>query len=200
MKVLFANKNLNNLNEICAVLDNFSVISMKDLNIDIDVIEDGKTYEENAEKKATAIMKATGLITLADDSGLEVDFLDKQPGVHSARFLGENTSYDIKNKHILELLKDVPNAERQARFVCAIVAVFPDGSVLRAKSTIEGYIAHEPKGNNGFGYDPIFFVPEFGMTTAQMSPELKNKISHRGKALRKMREILLQHDDFIAHS
>ncbi len=190
MELLFATKNQNKLQEIREVLEGFTVVSMRDKNIDIDVTEDGLTYEENALKKARAIMEITGLTTLSDDSGLEIEFLDNRPGVHSARFLGEDTAYDIKNNHILELLKDVPNNQRKARFVCSIAAVFPDNSSLVATCALEGYIAHTISGENGFGYDPIFFVPEFGMTTAEMPRDLKNRISHRGKALRKMKEML----------
>ncbi len=190
MELLFATKNQNKLQEIREVLEGYTIVSMQDKNIDIDVTEDGLTYEENALKKARAIMEITGLTTLSDDSGLEIEFLDNRPGVHSARFLGEDTGYDIKNNHILELLKDVPNNQRKARFVCSIAAVFPDNNSLVATCSLEGYIAHTVSGKNGFGYDPIFFVPEFGVTTAEMPPELKNRISHRGKALRKMRDML----------
>ena len=140
--------------------------------------------------KARAIANEAKTIVLADDSGLEIDFLDKAPGVLSARYMGEDTPYEVKNAHILELLKDVQGKERSARFVCSIAAVFPDGREFTTYATIEGEIAHKSAGENGFGYDPIFFVPEFDKTTGQLSAEEKNKISHRGKALTKMKEIL----------
>ena len=140
--------------------------------------------------KARAIANEAKTIVLADDSGLEIDFLDKAPGVLSARYMGEDTPYEVKNAHILELLKDVQGKQRSARFVCSIAAVFPDGREFTTYATIEGEIAHKSEGENGFGYDPIFFVPEFDKTTAQLSAEEKNKISHRGKALTKMKEIL----------
>ena len=152
--------------------------------------ENGTTCEENALIKAKAIANEANAIVLADDSGLEIDFLDKAPGVLSARYMGEDTPYEVKNAHILELLKDVQGEERSARFVCAIAAVFPDGREFTTYATIEGEIAHKSAGENGFGYDPIFFVPEFGKTTAELSSDEKNKISHRGKALTKMKEIL----------
>lgn len=170
---------------------NFEVISMEDAGISVDIDETGNTFEENALIKAKTISDRTKAIALADDSGLEIDYLDGKPGVHSARYMGENTSYDIKNNHILQLLKDVPDSDRTARFVSVIAAYFPDGKTLISKGTVEGIIAHEISGENGFGYDPIFFVPEYNMTTAQMSMEQKNKISHRGKALRDMKNKLL---------
>ena len=149
------------------------------------------SFEENAEIKARAVARVlTNDIVLADDSGLEIDYLDKAPGIYSARFAGEDTSYDIKNRILLDRLEGVPEDERTARFVCAVAAVFPDGAVATVRKTIEGRIAHESEGANGFGYDPIFYVPEYGCTTAQMAPEQKNEFSHRGKALRAMKEIL----------
>ena len=167
---------------------------MKEAGIDADIIEDGKTFEENALIKARAIRDLSGCIVLADDSGLEVDALNKEPGIYSARYMGEDTSYDLKNANIIERLKGLSGEERSARFVCAIAAAFPDGSEETCRGTIEGQIGYEPAGENGFGYDPIFFVPEYGCTTAQLSPEEKNEISHRGKALRAMREIIRQRD------
>ncbi len=157
---------------------------------------EGKTrhYIENAIKKASEIAKISGKIALADDSGLEIDFLNGTPGIHSARYLGENTPYVEKNNHILHEMENVPEQQRTARFVCAIAAVFPNGKIITAQDTIEGRIAFESKGTNGFGYDPIFFVPELGKTTAELSPEQKNAISHRGKALQKMKQLLLQEE------
>ncbi len=165
--------------------------SLKDMHLqDVEIVEDGTTFEENAIIKAKAIMEITGEMVLADDSGLEVDYLDKAPGIYSARYLGEDTSYTVKNNHIISLLKDVPEEKRSARFVCVIACAFPDGRVITSRATVEGQIGYEEKGENGFGYDPIFYVPEFGCTTAELSPEDKNKISHRGKALRHMHEML----------
>lgn len=193
-KIVFATKNKGKIKEINEIMADMKVevISMEDAGIEIDVIEDGTTFEENAKKKAVEICRACGYLTLADDSGLEIDYLDKAPGVYSARYLGENTSYDVKNNHILELLQNVPEEKRTARFVSVIAAAFPDGRVLECRGEIEGMIGYEIKGENGFGYDPIFYVPQFQMTTAQMSSEQKNAISHRGKALRSMKEKLLQ--------
>lgn len=165
--------------------------SLKDMKLqDIEIIENGTTFEENALIKAKTIMEVTGEMVLADDSGLEVDYLDKAPGIYSARYLGEDTPYTEKNNHIISLLENVPEEKRSARFVCVIACAFPDGRVLTSRATVEGRIGYEEKGENGFGYDPIFYVPEFGCTTAELSPEDKNKISHRGKALRKMHEML----------
>jgi len=170
----------------------FNVISMEEAGIDIDVVEDGTTFEENAAKKAIEIAQISGKLTLADDSGLEIDFLNKDPGVDSANYMGRETPYVHRNTHILNLLEGVPSEQRTARFVCVIVAALPDGRALVTRETIEGIIAHEIKGDSGFGYDPIFLVPEHGMTTAEMPPKLKNAISHRGKALRAMKRLLEQ--------
>lgn len=167
------------------------IVSMKEAGVDIEIVEDGMSFEENAEIKARAVSRVlTSDIVLADDSGLEIDYLDKAPGIYSARFAGEDTSYDIKNRIFLDRLEGVPDEERTARFVCAVAAVFPDGTSETVRETIEGRIAHEPAGENGFGYDPIFYVPEYECTTAEMSAKLKNELSHRGKALRSMRRIL----------
>lgn len=191
-KIIFATGNQGKMREIEQIMAdmNVEVVSMKDAGIDIDIEENGTTFEANALIKARAIANEAKAIVLADDSGLEIDFLDKAPGVLSARYMGEDTPYEVKNAHILELLKDVQGKDRSARFVCSIAAVFPDGREFTTYATIEGEIAHESAGENGFGYDPIFFVPEFGKTTAQLSAEEKNKISHRGKALTMMKEIL----------
>ena len=194
--IIFATSNQNKMKEIREILNDIDVeiLSMKEAGIDADIIEDGKTFEENALIKARAIRDLSGCIVLADDSGLEVDALNKEPGIYSARYMGEDTSYDLKNANIIERLKGLSGEERSARFVCAIAAAFPDGSEETCRGTIEGRIGYEPAGENGFGYDPIFFVPEYGCTTAQLSPEEKNEISHRGKALRAMREIIRQRD------
>ena len=157
----------------------------------MDVEEDGSTFEENAIIKAKAISAKAGCLVLADDSGLEIDYLDKEPGVYSARYMGEDTPYTIKNNKLIERLDGVAKEDRTARFVCVIAAAFPDGKVWTTRGTMEGYIGYEEKGENGFGYDPIFFLDEFGCSSAELSMEEKNKISHRGKALRAMREKLV---------
>lgn len=197
-KIIFATSNLGKMKEIKEILNdlNCEILSMKEAGINIDILEDGKTFEENAIIKAKSIAKIANCIVLADDSGLEVDYLNKAPGIYSARFLGENTSYDIKNKYIIDKLSNVSDEKRSARFVCAIACALPNGEIFTTRATIEGRIAYEPKGENGFGYDPIFFVPEFNCTTAQLSPEQKNKISHRGKALVLMKEKLKSNNIF----
>lgn len=191
-KIIFATTNQNKVREVKMMMQDFDVelCTMKDAGIAVDIVEDGTTFEENAVIKAKTIMEMTGEIALADDSGLEVDYLDGAPGIYSARFLGEDTSYDIKNQYIIDRLKEVKGKDRSARFVCAMAAAFPDGEVLTCRGTIEGLIAYEQKGKNGFGYDPIVYVPEYEMTTGEIAPELKNSISHRGKALEQMKEIL----------
>ena len=167
------------------------ILSMKEAGVFEEIEEDGMSFEENAEIKARAISRVmTNDIVLADDSGLEIDYLNKEPGVYSARYMGENTSYRIKNQIILDRLHGVPDIVRSARFVCVIAAAFPDGTIETRRATIEGRIAQEPAGENGFGYDPIFYLPDRGKTTAQLSAEEKNEISHRGKALRQIKEIL----------
>ena len=186
-QIILATKNKNKLVEVKAVLvKDYEVLSMEDIGIDVDVEENGTTFEENAAIKAEAICKICGKPVMADDSGLEIDYLDKKPGVLSARFLGHDTSYDIKNAKILEMLEGVPEEKRTARFVCSIAVAFPDRETVVVRDTIEGIIGYESAGDNGFGYDPIFYVPELKKTTAQLSMEEKNKISHRGKALVKM--------------
>ena len=191
-KVIFATSNEGKMKEVRAILEDLGmeVLSMKEAGISVDVVEDGTTFEENAVIKATEIQKVCGEIVLADDSGLEVDYLNKEPGIYSARYMGEDTSYKIKNQSLIDRLEGVEDEKRTARFVCAIAAVFPDGSVEVTRGTIEGQIGYEEKGENGFGYDPIFYVPEYGCTTAQLSPEQKNEVSHRGKALRLMKEVI----------
>lgn len=191
-KIIFATGNQGKMREIKQIMEDMDVevVSMKEAGIFADIEENGTTFEENALIKARTIANESNTIVLADDSGLEIDFLDKAPGVLSARYMGEDTPYEVKNAHILELLKEVQGKARSARFVCAIAAVFPDGREFTTYATIEGEIAHKSAGENGFGYDPIFYVPEFGKTTAELSPDEKNKISHRGKALNMMKEIL----------
>ena len=191
-KLIFATGNQNKMREIKAILADMDVevLSMKEAGIDIDIVEDGKTFEENALIKARAVSKAGNALALADDSGLEVDALNGEPGIYSARYMGEDTSYDIKNMNIIERLEGVPDEKRTARFVCAMAAVFPDGTEQTFVKTMEGRIGYKIVGENGFGYDPIFFLPEYGKTSAEISPEEKNAISHRGKALRAMEEYL----------
>lgn len=191
-KIILASNNQNKVAEVKEILKdkNVEIVSLKEAGIDVDVEENGTTFEENALIKARAVCKMTGSVTMADDSGLEVDYLDKQPGVYSARFMGHDTSYDIKNKAIIDKLEGVEGDARSARFVAAIAVVFLDGKEIVTRGTMEGLIAREPAGDNGFGYDPIVYLPEYGMTSAQLSPEEKNKISHRGKALKKMAEEL----------
>lgn len=168
------------------------ILSMKEAGIQADIVEDGATFEENACIKAEAIQKLAGGIVLADDSGLEVDYLGGEPGIYSARYMGEHTSYDIKNQAIIDKLKDAEGTERSARFVCAIAAALPDGETLTTRGTIEGQIGYEIIGEGGFGYDPIFYLPERKMTTAQLSAQEKNAISHRGRALRAMKIKLME--------
>jgi len=191
-RIIFATSNEGKMKEIREILGDIGlpVLSMKEAGISADIVEDGDTFEANAMIKARAVHELCGDIVLADDSGLEVDYMDKAPGVLSARFMGEDTSYLIKNQYIIERLEGVTGSDRSARFVCVIGAVFPDGSEAGARGTVEGWIAFEPAGENGFGYDPIFLLPERGVTTAELSPEEKNEISHRGRALRAIRPVI----------
>ncbi len=193
MRIIFATGNENKMREIREILGDIGleILSMKEAGISADIVEDGDSFEANALIKSKAISKLCDDIVLADDSGLEVDYLDKAPGIYSARYMGEDTSYDIKNQAIIDKLDGVPDEKRTARFVCAMAAVLPDGEEIVTRGTIEGIIGYEIAGENGFGYDPIFYVPEFGCTTAEMSAAKKNEISHRGNALRKMRDKLI---------
>ena len=192
MKIIFATGNENKLREIRQITENMGIeiVSMKDAGYYTEVEETGTTFEENAYLKASAIAKKCNLPTLADDSGLEIDYLNKEPGIYSSRFMGEDTPHSVKNAELLRRMEGVPDEKRTARFVCAICLVRPDGSSETVKATMEGRVAYKSAGKNGFGYDPIFFLPERGCTSAELSPEEKNKISHRGKALRMMRDIL----------
>ena len=191
-KIVFATGNAGKMREIREILADMDleVVSMAEIGADIEIEENGATFEENAVIKARAIGKVCGEIVLADDSGLEVDHLNREPGIYSARYMGEDTPYSIKNASIIQRLEGVPREERTARFVCAIAAVFPDGEEVVTHGEREGWIDYEEKGSNGFGYDPIFSVPEFGRTTAELSDEEKNSVSHRGRALRKMKDEL----------
>lgn len=191
-KIVFATSNEGKMREIRELLKDLGmeILSMKEAGVRIDIEEDGDTFEANALIKARAVWEQTGGIVLADDSGLEVDALNKEPGVYSARYMGEKTSYEIKNWNLIHRLNGVADEKRSARFVCVIAAVLPDGRTLSVRDTMEGRIAYEPAGDEGFGYDPILFLPGLGKTSAEISMEEKNKISHRGKALRAMKACL----------
>lgn len=198
-KIIFATGNAHKMEEIRMILSDLGVeiLSQKEAGIAADVVEDGATFEENAMIKAAEIARIAtqnpeyrDAVVLADDSGLEIDYLNKEPGIYSARYMGENTSYDIKNNELIRRLDGVPDEKRTARFVCAIAAVFPDGTKRVVRGTMEGRIGYEIAGENGFGYDPIFYLPEYGCTSAQLTPEKKNELSHRGEGLRKMRKVI----------
>lgn len=193
-RIIFATGNAGKMKEIRLIMEDLGcpVVSMKEAQAEPDIVENGKTFGENAEIKARAVWECTGDIVLADDSGLVVDFIGGEPGIYSARYMGEDTSYDIKNQNIIDRLKDAKGNERAARFVCNIAAVLPDGRVLHTEAAMEGLIAEKPAGNGGFGYDPILYLPEFGKTSAELTMEEKNKISHRGKALEAMKAELKQ--------
>ena len=193
-RIIVATKNRGKLEEIAQLLSGlpYEVISMTDAGVDGDITEDGSTFEENALIKARAVWNATGETVMADDSGLEVDYLNGAPGIYSARYAGESAKDEDKYRKLLRELSGVPKDQRSARFVCAIALILPDGRESVVRGTCEGYIAEEPAGVRGFGYDPVFYVPGFGMTFAQMGDELKNSISHRGNALRKVRDILTE--------
>ena len=194
-RIIFATGNKGKMNEIRMILADtgLEIVSMKDAGIELDIVEDGTTFEENARIKARAVAAAApDDIVVADDSGLEIDYLNKEPGIYSARYMGEDTSYDVKNQNLIDRLEGVPKEQRTARFLCAMAAVFPNGETITARGTIEGYIGWEPAGENGFGYDPIFYVDEYGCSTAELSPEAKNEISHRGKALRAIRDEVMK--------
>lgn len=195
-RIVFATGNAGKVKEIQMILADMGmeVVSMKEAGITIDIEEDGKTYEENAMIKARAVAAFTDDVVMADDSGLEIDYLNGEPGIYSARYLGEDTSYRVKNANLIERLAGVPDEQRTARFVCAIAAVLPGGRELTTRATIEGRIDYEEKGSNGFGYDPIFYVPQFDKTTAELTEEQKNQVSHRGKALELMKEELRKYE------
>ena len=197
--IIFATGNKNKMIEIRMILADLvcKILSQKEAGIQADVVEDGQTFEENALIKATTIADITrkmpeykNAVVLADDSGLEIDALNKEPGIYSARYMGEDTSYDIKNQALIDRLEGVPDEKRTARFVCAIAAALPDGSTEVVRGTMEGRIGYEITGENGFGYDPIFYLPQFGCSSAELEPEKKNELSHRGEGLRKMRKVL----------
>ena len=199
MRIIFATGNAHKMVEIRMILADLGmeILSQKEAGIQADVVEDGSTFEENAMIKATEIAKIArqmpeyaDAIVMADDSGLEIDYLNKEPGIYSARYMGEDTSYHIKNAKLIERLEGVPDEKRTARFVCAIAAAFPDGSMKTVRAAMEGRIGYKESGENGFGYDPIFYLPEYGCTSAELAPEKKNELSHRGEGLRKMRAVL----------
>lgn len=192
-KLIFATSNAGKMKEVRSILADtgYEILSMAEAGIQVEVEENGATFEENALIKARAVHEMSHTLVLADDSGLEIDHLGKEPGVHSSRYMGEDTSYEIKNARILKRLDGVPKEQRTARFVCAIAAVFEDGRCVTVREAMEGYIGYEPQGENGFGYDPIFYLDLDGPSNAQISMEEKNRVSHRGKALRAMKKELL---------
>lgn len=191
-KIVFATSNEGKMREIREIMKDLGceVVSLKEAGVQVDIVEDGDTFEANAVIKAKTVWEQTGGIVLADDSGLEIDALNGEPGVYSARYMGEHTSYEIKNWNLIHRLNGVPEEKRTARFVAAIAAVLPDGRIVTTRGTMEGVIAHEPAGAGGFGYDPILMLPEYGKTSAELTMEQKNAISHRGKGLRAMKEVL----------
>ena len=198
-KIIFATGNEGKMREIRSILGDMEVevSSMKEAGLALEIEEDGVTFEENARVKAGAVAtalaaqgKAQDCVVMADDSGLEIDYLNGEPGVYSARYLGEETPFSEKSRDLLRRLEDVPEEERGARFVCAIAAIFPDEETVIARGTIEGRIGRELRGDNGFGYDPIFYLPEYGRTAAELTDEEKNRISHRYRALEQMKEEL----------
>lgn len=191
-EIVFATGNAGKAREVAMMFGDMDVCvkTLKEAGIEADIVENGSTFMENARIKAEAIAQHTDKIVLADDSGLVIDYLNGEPGIYSARYMGEDTSYDIKNRNILDRMKDVPKHLRNARFVCAMAAVMPDGEVIETEGVMEGIIGYEIAGENGFGYDPIFYLPEFEASSAEITPEEKNAVSHRGKALRLMQEEL----------
>lgn len=198
-RILFATGNQGKMREIRAILDGCGaeILSMKEAGLDLETEENGTTFEENALIKARAAADALAAkegkrdcVVMADDSGLEIDCLNGEPGVYSARYLGEETPFDVKSRDFLRRMADVPEEKRTARFVCAIAAVFPNGETVTTSGVVEGRIGYELRGDNGFGYDPIFYLPEYGRTAAELSDDEKNRISHRSRALGLMKEEL----------
>lgn len=193
--IIIATQNQGKLREVREIFPELTILSMAEAGVNPDIVEDGTTFEENALIKARAVHaalgeKVQGSLVIADDSGIEIDYMNKEPGVYSARYLGENTPYTYKNQVILERLQPAKGEERSARYVCAIAAVLEDHTEMVFRDTVEGAIALEPAGDGGFGYDPIFYVPSYEKTMAELTPDQKNAISHRGKALRAMRQWL----------
>lgn len=192
-RIIFATGNEGKMKEIRLIMADLGmeILSMKEAGLNPEIREDGKSFQENAEIKAKAVWELSQSdIVLADDSGLVIDYLNGEPGIYSARYMGEDTSYDIKNKNLIERLEGVEGEARSARFACSIAAAVPGGEVLHTEAAMEGLIAKEPAGAGGFGYDPILYLPEFQATSAEITMEQKNKISHRGKALEAMKELL----------
>ncbi len=191
-EIIFATGNAGKAREVAMMFADMDVCvkTLKEAGISADIVEDGRTFMENAVIKAKTIAQFTDKIVLADDSGLVIDYLNGEPGIYSARYMGEDTSYDVKNANILERMADAPEPLRSARFVCAMAAVMPDGEVIETEGVMEGMIGYKIAGKNGFGYDPIFYLPEFGASSAEITPEQKNAVSHRGKALRMMQKEL----------
>lgn len=191
-EIIFATGNAGKAREVAMMFADMDVCvkTLKEAGISADIVEDGRTFMENAVIKAKTIAQFTDKIVLADDSGLVIDYLNGEPGIYSARYMGGDTSYDVKNANILERMADAPEPLRSARFVCAMAAVMPDGEVIETEGVMEGMIGYKIAGKNGFGYDPIFYLPEFGASSAEITPEQKNAVSHRGKALRMMQKEL----------
>ena len=199
MRIIFATGNKDKMREVREIMADtgYEVVSMEEAGIDVQAEENGRSFEQNALIKARSVWgvcrdadgKASGDMVLADDSGLEVDWLNKEPGVHSARFMGHDTPYEIKNQAIIDKLKGVIGSDRSARFVAVVAIAFPEGDEFAFRGTMEGIIGDKPLGENGFGYDPIFFLPEYQKSSAELSADEKNSISHRGKALKKVKEV-----------
>ena len=196
-KIIFATKNKGKVREISEILKfmDIPVLTMEEAGIEVEIVENGKSFEENALIKAKSVHAVSGGLVLADDSGLEIDYLNKEPGIYSARYMGEDTSYHEKNMNLIGRLEGVPDDKRTARFVCAVAAVFPDGTQKVVRAAMEGRIGYKEAGSNGFGYDPIFILPKYGVTTAELAPEVKNQESHRGKALRLMGKEILDYEN-----
>mgnify|MGYP000767299027 CR=1 FL=1 len=196
-QIVLASTNQGKVREVAMMVQDMGIeiVPLSETAFQGEIEETGTTFEENAIIKAMQVAKTLGIPALADDSGLEIDYLNKEPGIYSARYLGEDTPYSVKNANLIQRLEGVPEEKRTARFVCAIAAVLPDGRELTTRATIEGRIGYEEKGTNGFGYDPIFYVPEFGKSTAELTEEEKNQVSHRGKALELMKEELKKYED-----
>jgi len=192
-KLVIATNNPGKLKEIKEIFKElpFDIVSLKDLNINVKIEEDQDTFEGNARKKALEVMRLTGEITLADDSGLEVEALNGMPGVLSARFAGVNASDEQNNEKLLNMMKDIPYEKRKARFRCVIAVAFPDGRILVSEGTCEGRIGYYPKGSNGFGYDPLFIVDKYDKTFAELEQDEKNSLSHRGMALQRIKAQLI---------
>jgi len=192
-KAILASSNKHKLEEIQEILDEFDyeLLTLSDVGLgDLDIIEDGETFEENSYIKAKTVLDLKNMVTIADDSGLEVDYLNGAPGVYSARYAGDHVSYSDNNKKLLEALAGVSEEDRTARFVTVITMLFENGEKIVARGEVKGIIGTELKGHGGFGYDPLFYVPEIGKTFAECSSDEKNKLSHRANALVQLKEIL----------